>query len=424
MRPGEGSGALVLRGSALMALGLVISGVGTLVMVAIASRGLPPSQFAVFTTWWLTATILAPMMGVFEVYLARAILARSSTGLPEEEAISQLFGLSLVAVGVVASLTVLAAPVLADRVFGGDLWAPLTIPVFVAVVALQSIQRGVASGRRAFGVIGLQLSLDGVLRALLAGLVIWGGAGSLVFITPILAGLVSVAAVSPRLQGWMHPPRPRHRAVEVSPIGWLLVAAGGPVLIGNAVAPWFAAAAVSDVAVVAGFSAALLVSRVPTQLASAAFAPVMAQMARLVDRGDVHGLGRTRRKALVWAALIGAAFTTAYMVLGQWALSLYVGPGYEVPRWTLGLLAGASALLFLATIQQAALTAQNRWGTIAVAWVSGTVAFGATLLLPVSPIVRASLAPFVGVLVAAIAMEALPLARHRVRGPGSGPMDG
>ncbi|HYO20001.1 MAG TPA: hypothetical protein VES02_15190 [Dermatophilaceae bacterium] len=421
MRSREGSGSTVLRGSALVAVGLIVSGVGTLVMVGVASRGLGAQDFAAFTTWWLTAAILAPLIGVFEVYLARALLTRESQGRPAADVIAQIFGLSLVASVLIAALTIPFAPLLADRIFNGHLWAPFLIPIFAAVVSVQSVQRGVAAGRRAFGVIGLQLSLDGVLRATIAAVIIAAGGGSWIFTAPVLAGIISVALASPALPGWLHVPHPFRAAVDVRPIGWLLIAAGGPVLIGNAVAPWFAAAAASDVFLVAGFSAALLISRVPTQLASAAFAPVMAHMAQAVDRRDDSGLRSIRRSAIGWAGLLGIGFILGFTMLGQWALDIYVGPGYSVPRWTLGVLAAASAGLLIATIQQAALTAQNRWGTIAVGWVVGSVVFAATLLLPLSPLARASSAPLLGVTAAVLTMELVPRVQRKAQNRDRGP---
>ena len=68
-----------LKGPAQIALGLGLSGVGTVVMIAGASRMMSEGAFASFVTWWVTATLVAVIFGVFEVYLARSLVGVSGT---------------------------------------------------------------------------------------------------------------------------------------------------------------------------------------------------------------------------------------------------------------------------------------------------------------------------------------------------------
>ena len=71
-----------------------------------------------------------------------------------------------------------------------------------------------------------------------------------------------------------------------------------------------------------------------------------------------------------------------------------------------------SALGQAAVVQQAGLSALDRWARIAVGWVIGTVAFGVVLVLPGDTLTRAALAPLVGVLSALLAMAVLGRGLH------------
>lgn len=401
-----------LRGPAQIALGLGVSGAGTLLMIAAASRLMSGGAFAAFITWWVTATLVGVTFGVFEVYLARSLVGVSGAE-PQGRAIrGQLAGQALLGVLLISIPVWVASPWLSREVFDGALGATVALPLFALIAALQALQRGAAVGVRRFDVVGVQLSVDGIMRPLL----VVGAA--LLFPDSVLAAAVGtlLSGTMSILGGWIRMraawgfPRPFARVVPTVPVAWLLVGSIGPVLIGNLVVPWFAAIE-TDPLLVGGFGAALTISRIPTQFVSAAFAPIMVTLSALVESGDDVGHRRALARALRIAVVLGAAFVVAYWLLGPWLLSVYVGSAYAVPRWVLACLAAASSGLFIAAVEQASLAALERWRRIALSWLLGAATFGLVLLLPIDPLLRASLAPLLGV-VAALTFMVLAPGRH------------
>lgn len=413
-----------LRGPAQIALGLGVSGVGTLVMIASASRLMSESAFASFVTWWVTATLVAVTFGVFEVYLARSLVGVGGVE-PHARAIrGQLAGQALLFVLLIAVPVWLASPWLSQEVFYGALGVTCALPLFALVAALQALQRGSAVGIRRFDIVALQLSVDGVLRpVLVVGMIlVFRDSVLAAAMGTLLSGTTSILVARLGLRDSWGLPQPFSGAVPVVPVVWLLVGSVGPVLIGNLVVPWFAAVE-TDPLLVGGFGAALTISRIPTQFVSAAFAPIMVSLAAMVEAGDQAGHRRALARALRIASILGAAFVAAYWLLGPWLLSVYVGSSYAVPRWVLACLAAASSGLFIAAVEQASLAALELWRRIAISWVVGAVVFGLFLAAPVDPLLRASLAPVLAVTAALLVMMMTP-GRHpaaRVNGPRSGP---
>ena len=64
------------NGTLLITIGLVVSGLGTLGMIAVAARALPTHEYAAFAVWWTVAT--CSLFGVFEAYLTRLVITDSA----------------------------------------------------------------------------------------------------------------------------------------------------------------------------------------------------------------------------------------------------------------------------------------------------------------------------------------------------------
>ena len=409
-----------LKGPGQIAVGLAISGLGTVAMLAIASRLMMAEQFAAFTTWWLTATLIALAFGVFEVYLARCLLAANAQAPEAAKAItSQLVGQAGLLVVVIGSFVVPLSAWMGASIFAGATLAALALPAFALVGATQSLLRGTATARRRFDVIGVQLGVDGALRPILVtGLVVaLPGSVWVAALGTILSGVASILVGRLLLGHAWARPRPFIGAVPTAPVGWLLVAALGPLLIGNAVAPWFAAKA-SSAALVGGLGAALTLSRIPTQFAAAAFGPLMVRMSAQIESGRMEDHRHTLRRALKLAAAAGAVFTLGFTLLGQWVLALFVGEAYSLPRWVLGALAAASSVLFASALVQSSLSAEERWRRIAASWSAASIAFCAVLLLPLPPLDRAAWAPLTAAVIAISVMLAGPTTSQS-KSPGS-----
>lgn len=412
-----------LKGPAQIALGLGLSGVGTVLMIAAASRMMSEGAFASFVTWWVTATLVAVIFGVFEVYLARSLVGLAGTE-PRARAIrGQLTGQALLLVVLISIPVWLASLWLSNEIFGGALGATIALPLFALIAALQALQRGSAVGVGRFDIVGLQLSVDGVLRPILvAGMILLFPDSVLAAVVgTLLSGVTSILVARIRMGPSWGVPRPFSRVVLTVPVAWLLAGSLGPVLIGNLVVPWFAAYE-ADPLLVGGFGAALTLSRIPTQFVSAAFAPIMVSLAALVEAGDDLGHRRALARALRIAVILGAAFVAGFWLLGPWLLSLYVGSTYSVPRWVLACLAAASSGLFLAAVEQASLASLELWRRIAISWLVGAVVFGLVLAVPVEPLLRGALAPVLAVAAALTVMMLTPGRRTaaRVNGPRSG----
>jgi O-antigen/teichoic acid export membrane protein len=376
-------------------------------MMALTARSLPAPQYAAFAVWWTVATLLGTSFGVFEAYLARLVVAEISAGRNSATVTGLITGRAILVVGAFAVLLLALAPLLADRLFGGNLGAALLLPVFTALAAAQAIQRGSATGRRRFRAIAGQLASDGSVRLLITGLLVATGTET---VTTVALGCCVSTATSLGVGGalchpWIARPRLRGTEAAVRPLLYLLVGSIGPLLANNGSVPWLAGTDAVNAYTLGAFAGAITLSRIPTQFVSAAFSPLLAHLSQAVEDGDEGIFRHLRRSADVTAAMLGALFVAAFAALGPWFLTVYLGPRYHLPVLNLALLAAASSLMFVAVVQQAGLAALDRWSRIAIAWGLGTVAFLLVLALPGDALMRATLAPLASVAVALIVLS-------------------
>lgn len=402
----------LLGGTALVAVGLGAAGAGTVAMFAVAARSLPATAYAAFAVWWTVAALLGITFGVFEAYLARLVVTEVAAGRESPPVISELAGrAALTALGMSSACLLLAVP-LARTFFSGSLAVALLLPLFLSLAAAQSVQRGVATGQRRFAAVAGQLAADGLLRALLMGALAVTGTATLE--TAAAAACLSSAAalvVGDRLcPQWRVRPRWSGYTVPGRPLLLLLVGAVGPVLANSGSAPWLAAVGNESPTTIGAFVGALTLSRLPTQFVAAAFGPLLAELSHAVEARDERRFVQLQRAADATCAVFGALFVLAFALLGRLVLSVYLGPQFHLPVWTLVLLATASALMLSAVVRQAGLAALDGWSTIAAAWSAGAVALGVVLVLPFAPLTRAAAAPALAV---AVALGVLIAARPR-----------
>jgi O-antigen/teichoic acid export membrane protein len=404
----DGSGRQLARGSLTVASGLTITGCATLGMLTLVDHRLPGDAKSAFNVWWVMTTLLSATFGVFEAYLSRLAVAENAAGRNPEHVVGVLLGRCwLVAAGMGAVVLALG-PWLTSREFKGYVSLTLLLPVFVFLAATQSVQRAAATGRGRFPAIAAQLSTDGLLRIGICSALFLSGHASVL----LLAIGTCVAATGGLLAGGLACPRwfarPRLRGADISwrPVLLLLAGAAGPLLASSGPVPWLQAAGHASDDTIAVFSAAVTVSRIPTQFVAAAFGPLLSQLARAIEMADHATFARLRQKAEVTAAILGALFVVVFAVGGIWALPLYAptAAGSSLDLGILAMLAGAGALMFFAVVQQASLAALDRWGGIALAWVIGTVALCLSLLTPASALDRASFAPVAAIATACVVM--------------------
>jgi O-antigen/teichoic acid export membrane protein len=198
----------------------------------------------------------------------------------------------------------------------------------------------------------------------------------------------------------MGAPRLRGSEAAIAPLLYLLVGSVGPLLANNGSVPWLAGTGDVNAYTLGAFAGAVTLSRIPTQFVSAAFSPLLAHLSQSVEDGDETTFRHLRRSADFTASILGVVFVGFFALAGTWVLTVYLGPGYELSTPYLAVLAAASSAMFIAVVQQASLAALDKWSRIAIAWGAGTLAFLVVLVLPVSSLARATVAPLAAVAVA------------------------
>lgn len=387
-----------------MAIGIVVNGLGTVVMLAIASHTFTVDEFAVYGTWWMAATLVSFPIGVFEVLLARALVAELAAG--EQRASTEtIAGRSVLIVGPVAVALALADPWLADLLFEGRGGVGALLALFLVASLVQALQRGHATGSDRFGMVAVLLALDGLLRAIAIGAVVLGGSdraavGALaVCVASLATGLIGHL----RMRGWIRGLRLRNPAVSTSTALLLIAGAAGPILINNASVPWLAAHGTSAL-IVGSFSGVLALSRVPTQIGGAVYGPLLNQLSHAIERGDDADQHRLYRRSLTTALITGIAFVVAFGVAGNLAVDLFIGSEYGLETWTLLTLAASSAMMLVSIVAQVRAAALEQWNGIAASWLIAAAGFVVVLVLPLAAVTRAALAPMIASAIGLLAL--------------------
>ena len=407
--PQQARRSTLLTGTVVVAVGLGVTGLGTLVMLAVAARSLGGPDYADFVVWWTVATLLGTSFGVFEVYLARLLISDFAGGRSAAPATGVMIGRAAMMAGLLALGVLATAPITADRLFSGD-WVPVVLlAVFMSLNATQALQRGAATGRHNMGAIAAQLATDGVARAaFVAVLAATGQASVRSFAAGCCAAVVlSLLVGGHRIGPWLARPVMHAADVPLRPLLLLLVGTAGPLLANNGSVPWLRSLEAVSPHVLGAFAGAVTLSRIPTQFVSAVLSPLLAHLSESVERADEDDFRRTLARAEALTVALGVGYVVAFAVLGQLMLAILLGPDYTLGVANLAVLAAASSGMFIAVVQQAALGALGQWDRIAWAWVAATVTFVVVLLLPGDPLWRATAAPLVGVLTALATMWVL-----------------
>lgn len=393
--------------SILVASGLGAVAVGSAFAMAVAARTLPEDEFAAYTTWWTSANLLGLTFAVVEGYLPRLLISHRSAGSTDAGVVAAFTRGSGLAVGVLVVVIVITGPMTGDLLFAGNDELVWLVAAYVLALSMQSLQRGVAIGRNRFDVFPSQLGADGVTRAVGASIV-----GALGATSPVpFAGVVCFAAFlgvvvgGGRNRRWCNwRAEPSH--IDARPIGLLLVASLGPLVVSNVAVPWLAAEGTVAPTLIGAMGGAILLSRLPTLMVGAVYGPALLPLSQAVERGNRLEFQRLHRIAWLLVVASGVAFVGVFTLLGPFALRLLLGPGFEVPSLVLALLATSSALLFLAVLEQAALVALTAWHRVALGWSVGLVTMGMVLLAPVDPLLRIGVAITAAPAVAAAVMAA------------------
>lgn len=382
------------RRSAVVAAGVVLNGVGTLAMLAIASRMFTVGDFATFSTWWIVVTLVTFPLGVFEALLTRQVVADVVAGAPIGSGTGAVAARGALLVLPMAVALGVGTHVVGDALFAGDSDMTLVVAAFLVSSFVQSLERGHAAGVDRFGVVAMLLTVDGALRASSLVLCAMFGLDSpLSAALAVLAGSLFTALIGHlRARAWIGLPDGRRTSFTASTAALLLAGSVGPMLINNASLPWLSGRG-ADAAVIGAFSGALTLSRIPIQLGGAAFGPLLRRFSHAIEVGDLSGERSEFRRALSWAAGLAVVFVLTFAAFAKPFISLYLGPAYQVPVWVCALLATSSGAMLVAIVAQVRAAARERWRSIAFSWIVAAGVFVAVLVVPGSDLLRCSLAP-------------------------------
>ncbi len=400
------------RNIIVVGAGLAIIGLGSLGLLAIVSRSLESNGFAQFGVWFGLANVIA--FGLFvplETAIAKAMLA--ADGLTDR---MRRQAAAYTAAGLIGTLVVglVFHSIVVPRLMGGSwLLVPVTM-AYLAILAMQAIQRGVAVGHDRFWPLFWQFGTDGALRLVLPGLiVVWGSASPNAFALSLaVSATIGFAAGQIALSRSMHHSSEPvgHRAstvstgIDLAGLAALVAAALGGQLLANGAPPILGLFDRDTPVVLAGVVAALALTRMPLLFSSAVQSPLLPPMVRTVRAGDTAALwSLLRRLGTAFAAFcIGAWFAGWY--LGSLALRLYLGDDYGVSPVSVALLSSAGIALLAVVAVQAAIVAASANTALVVSWGIGIAVFLSIMAIPASGLIVAPIAIAIGTAVTLLAM--------------------
>ena len=388
-----------------VATGLAVYGGASFVFLAIAGRALgdSPGYTALALTWTLLNAVGIGLYMPVEQEGGRAIAGRIALALPARSALTRVLlyvGGSFVVVG---ALVALSASWLSARLFEHRGAFPGLLFAALVGMALAYLVRGVLAGTGRYPRYGVQLTLDGVLRLVGAGVVAWSGGGAEVFATvlivsPVLASVAAAGRPWKQLDGGWRSEGPALGGM------WHLVAAAlvsqalanvGPVAVQMLRGP-------GDEASAGSLVNALTVARLPLFVFAAIQAVFLPRLAALAAR-DAGTEFRGTARGVAW----GTAALAAVGVVGAWAVGrpavrLLFGPTFDMTPAVITVLALSAGLFMIAQVAVQALLARRHDALALIGWSSGLAATLAALALPLPLAMRVAGALAIGSAVSAV----------------------
>jgi O-antigen/teichoic acid export membrane protein len=414
----QGAGA----GSAYVVGAFFVSGLLTYLFQGLSARYLGTAGYGDLIMLWSMTFLLVQVLwiGVTQT-LGRFVSERLSRGEDPRPVISSVRRLQLALLGAFACVYLLASPLITASLFRGS-WA-LTVALLAAVAAYapEYFRRGTFNGHRQAASLGVLHVVESSSRALLALALLVLGAGVLgPALAIVLAPLVAVLAVRatpeapPEGQGG---PFSAARAFRFTgPV--LLCVAFAQILMNGG--PVFLSLLGGTRAQVGVFGAALILTRVPQYVISPAIGALLPHASRALATEGPGSLDRFVGRAAVAVGLVGVLMVAGTWLLGEWAIRLFAGEGFDATRAVLVSLALLAAFYLLAETLNQALFALGHARLAALGWLLGLPVSGICLALPVAdPLYRVSFSLAIGALAATLALAAFYLVVRRR--PASGP---
>ena len=372
--------------------GMVLTGLGTYVFLAVAGQRMTTSDFAAFSAGW--SVLLTAGAGLFiplEIETSRRLIARRGSADPVAWATRLGVGLTL---AVTAATGLAWQPLM--HLLDGDELAVAALPLLCAANSALMPLRGRAAAAGRFGAYASSLVIEAAVRCAVAGAVLIGGHGSpgVVLLALPIAALLAAAVVrgsaasgvadSTRRLGNDTVTRP-HRPSDVAGliIGSVLAQALlnlPPVLIK-------ALDGAGDLAgpVLAGLSLA----RIPLFLSPALIAPLLPRLAGLHERGDHGRVAQVAGTVLAIVALAALASSALALPLGRPVTGLVFGRDLALSGGQVAILVLGAMAFLTGQFSSSVLVAVQQHGWVGFGWAAGLAVFGATWAVVDDPVLGA-----------------------------------
>jgi O-antigen/teichoic acid export membrane protein len=406
---------LLPPGTLAVGSGLVVLGLASYVHIAIAGYTLSNhgdhSDYDAFAVLWsIVFTIGLGLFFPIEQELTRLIAARRVGGDGNVSAYRRGAVLAVILLAAVCVLLVVGGPLIADRLFNGDLGLVAVLAGGIAGQALAYPTRGVLAGTGRFGAYGAQLGIDGGLRIVMAALLGVFGVHSAVMFGLILtvAPVISVLATAPTV---------RAALVPGSPLAWSDFGRRvTPLMVSLLLAQVVVNIAVINVKLLAPHAeslagallSALTLVRIPLFIFGSMQASLLPGLSTAAAADDRGGFRRLLLRACGIVTLLAVAGGVPAILLGPWLLRLLFATGNVLGDADFAVLSVGTAAYLLAQVLGQAAMALGHHRDQTLAWVGGTVALVAVTALPIDVRLRVEWAYTVGsVVVAAILVVAV-----------------
>ena len=390
----------------------LILGMGSYLVLIGAGRSMNPGEFAAFSVFWsLVFSFGLGLFGPVELLVLRlSALPRSKATSIEIRRLRRWYRWAGLVAGASASLFLI-------RTVGEASNRPLVLAAsafaYFQVLRVLAIQRGIAAGRNDLPRYARQVGADGLVRGALAALlvVLMVGAPWVWAWAVVLAGIAGAAAAR---SGAVSTPgqiaqdasaaRGRETLRDV-----LVLTAGTSlsVVLSNSL-PSMAALLGAGAEELAGFSAAVIISRIPVFFAGVGQALIVPVVTSAAD--DAVRLKRVSAGVLGAVAAVSAAIVVVVALVIDPIMAMAFPSTTSPDLSVTSKLALSTGALMFALLGQGILIGQGRMTAVAGIWLTAAATGAATMLLaPGGVIERVAAASAVSSLAACVALLAVVL---------------
>jgi len=408
------------RGTAVLSVGIGVTGLVTYAYFSLASYGLSASEYGGITLLWSAIFfVVSVLYRPVEQLLSRTIAERDARGQTGTDHLRVAATMQLGLGAAFVVLAVLFRGPIEEGLLGGSSALFAILIVAVLAYAASYFARGFLAGSRSFGLYGGLVLMEAVSRCLFAAAVVVGlfSGQTVVALGMAAAPIVSLAvvpwAISRRVRagsragGPAGPPdasevRPVEPAAAPEPSAsgpgteteFTLSQGGGfaaAVLLVMVSEQTFLNAGPLIVAATGGAQGValaglafnvLLIARAPLQLFQSVQTAILPHLTRLTASGERDPFRRSVNVTLLAIAVFAAAVALGLLALGPFVMGRLFGGDVAYGRGGLVLVGiGMGLYLAAATLNQAAL-ARGQAPAAAACWVGSALGFVVLLLLP------------------------------------------